>query len=220
MIARQTIYYFLTLSLVLHLGAAVVWLEDLARPSARQLPLKTMQVHLVVMPAPAPSAPPEPPRKAEPPRRTEPAKRPVPVERPKPRPVAKKPRPRKKTRPEPRRLAAAPAATSRVVRQQDVAPVIDEAQRRDRYLAKLLAHVDKHKYYPRVARRRGLEGVIRVSFRVLPGGLVSQLQVAGDNRILCEAARQTVRASLPLPLPPEGVSLPLSVSFGMQYRLN
>ncbi|HID49478.1 MAG TPA: energy transducer TonB [Chromatiales bacterium] len=107
-----------------------------------------------------------------------------------------------------------------MIRHEDVAPVIDDAQKRDRYLAQLLAHIDEHKYYPRVARRRGLEGVIRVSFRLLPGGQVSRLRVDGANRILCEAARQTVRASLPLPLPPEGVSLPLSVRFGMQYRLN
>ncbi|HID49619.1 MAG TPA: hypothetical protein EYP40_08435, partial [Chromatiales bacterium] len=132
MFARQSISYFLALSLVLHLGAAVAWLEDLARPSARQLPLKTMQVHLMVMPTP--SAPPEPPRKVEP-RKTEPAKVPVPIKRPKPEPVTKKPRPGKPTPPEPRPMAAAPAATNRMIRHEDVAPVIDDAQKRDRYLA-------------------------------------------------------------------------------------
>jgi protein TonB len=218
MIGRRTIYLFLTLSVALHLGAAVVLMDrDASRPSARQLPVNTMQVHLLVTPPQPRVTRPEkseskPHRKSE--RNTERVNKPKPVRH---RPVQQENASPESTHPQ---QVAAQAAINKRVKMQDTAPVIDEVQRRNQYLSNLLAHIDKHKYYPRIARRRGLEGVIKVSFILLPGGEVRQLQAGGDNRILRQAASATVRASLPLPLPPEGVSLPMTISFGMQYRLD
>ncbi|MCG6887466.1 MAG: TonB family protein [Proteobacteria bacterium] len=221
MIAPRTIYYFFTLSVALHLSAAVVFMDRAApRPSARQLPFKPMQVHLVVTPA-TPSQSREVKQDKTAPRLiSKPDRKSDQVNKPKPRQQRSVQQKKFSPGPDTPHRASAQAAINKRITQKDTAPVVDEAQLRNQYLAQLLAHIDTHKYYPRMARRWGLEGVIQVSFTLLPGGEISQLQVAGDNRILCQAANATVRAALPMPLPPEGVPLPMSVSFGMQYRLN
>ncbi|MCP3896165.1 MAG: TonB family protein, partial [Bacteroides sp.] len=147
--------------------------------------------------------------------------KPIPKAKPKPvkKAVIKRPSPVVKPKQTPR-LVSAPPSINKVVKTKDVAPVTDEALQRDRYLAIILAHIDKHKYYPRTARRRGSEGVIHISFELLHSGEIRSLQVSGENRNLCKAAEATMREALPLPLPPEGITFPMSVQFGMKYQLN
>lgn len=99
----------------------------------------------------------------------------------------------------------------------------DEMQLTERdkeaYLARLLAHIERHKRYPRVARRRGLEGRVEVSFRLLGAGNIEGLKAEGTLGPLRRAAEAAVRDSVPLPVPPEGMQLPLEVRFGMVFSL-
>lgn len=87
------------------------------------------------------------------------------------------------------------------------------------YLRALFAHIEAHKFYPPSARRRQLEGQVRVSFTIDAGGGVSDLKVSEGHPQLEEAALQTVRSALPLPLPAGGVTLPFSLSYHMDFRL-
>ncbi len=85
------------------------------------------------------------------------------------------------------------------------------------YLARLLAHIDSHKFYPRAARRRGQEGDVHVMFYLLQDGGIRALEISGDNRQLCEAAKHAVQAALPqLPAP---INLHEQVTLSMQFRL-
>ena len=87
------------------------------------------------------------------------------------------------------------------------------------YLARLLAHIDSHKFYPRSARRRGQEGDVHVTFYLLQDGGIRALDISGGSRQLREAAERAVQDSLPLPLPPASIKLHEQVSFSMQFRL-
>jgi protein TonB len=87
------------------------------------------------------------------------------------------------------------------------------------YLARLLAHIDSHKFYPRSARRRGQEGDVHVTFYLLQDGGIRTLDISGGSRQLREAAERAVQDSLPLPLPPASIKLHEQVSFSMQFRL-
>ena len=87
------------------------------------------------------------------------------------------------------------------------------------YLQQLLAHIDSHKFYPRSARRRGLEGEIEVSFTLLENGNIRDLQVRGGSRILRKAAERAVLSAQPMPAPPDTMKRRDSVSFGMLFRL-
>ena len=91
---------------------------------------------------------------------------------------------------------------------------------RETYLLQLLAHIDNHKFYPRSARRSGIEGEIQVVFYLLRDGSISDLQIKGGNKILRNAAKQAVQQSLALPPPPESMRLQEQIRFGMVYRLD
>lgn len=90
---------------------------------------------------------------------------------------------------------------------------------KEAYLARLLAHIERHKRYPRVARRRGLEGRVEVSFLLTRGGSVKDLRTDGAHALLGRAAEAAIRESLPLPVPPAGMELPLAIDFGMVFSL-
>ncbi len=87
------------------------------------------------------------------------------------------------------------------------------------YLAQLLEHIDEHKFYPRSARRRGLEGRVEVSFRLLADGNIRDLRVSGGSRILRMAAEQALQRALPMPTPHSSMQLQQQVNFDMEYRL-
>lgn len=157
---------------------------------------------------------------------------PVPEVTPQPRP----PEPPKPRPPKPKPLAPRPEKTAPVETVQERAPepVVEPIpapvetagdplqleQARRHYLGQLLTHIEKHKFYPRAARRRGLQGVIQVSFVLHDSGQISNVLVADGHEVLRKAAEEAVRAALPLPLPPRDVASPLRVSFGMEFKLN
>jgi len=82
-----------------------------------------------------------------------------------------------------------------------------------------MAHIEQYKFYPRAARRRGMQGVVEVSFRLRADGLAEQIQVSGSHPLLRRAAEAAVEKALPLPLPPEEIDLPMPLRFGMEFSL-
>lgn len=90
---------------------------------------------------------------------------------------------------------------------------------REEYLATLLAHIEKRKSYPRAARRRGVEGSIKVSFTLGCDGTVSNIRTTGGHKLLKKSASKAVMASLPLPKPPTGINCPMLVNYAMAYKL-
>lgn len=87
------------------------------------------------------------------------------------------------------------------------------------YLRALFSHIEAHKFYPPPARRRQLEGQVRVAFTIDRAGGVSDLKVSEGHPQLEAAARQTVLSALPLPVPAAGVALPFNLAYNMDFRL-
>lgn len=90
------------------------------------------------------------------------------------------------------------------------------------YKSRLRQLIESNKKYPRRAKRRGLQGVVKVSFVIMANGMVSQIQIvkSSGSRILDDAAKNTVKKiSRKLPFPKEikkthwQFSLPLSYRF-------
>lgn len=132
--------------------------------------------------------------------------------------------------PQPEPRPAAPAAPTSAA--ADKVPVISEVvngtvadpalieKAKQEYLRRLMAHIEKYKHYPRAARRRYLEGDVRVSFTLLAEGRVAELQVDGDEQLLSGAAQRAVEEALPLPVPPATLAMPWPVAFTMRFTLN
>jgi len=160
------------------------------------------------------------------------------IEKPEPKPEPK-PKPKSKPKPKLKPKPVEKVTPAREVRQTQtrtppisraeaektlpvLQPVVDprlSEQARQSYLAELLSHIESHKHYPRSARRRHIEGVVQVSFRLLPEGQIDGLKVAGKRRVLQQASRNAVVASLPVPSPPKELDLPLSINFSMAFVL-
>ncbi len=90
----------------------------------------------------------------------------------------------------------------------------------DLYLSQLMAHIEKHKWYPKAARRRGIEGDVSVHFTVLPDGSVEALRVGDSAEVLTKAVRQAVEDASPMPKPPASLHCPLPCQFKMRFSLD
>lgn len=125
-------------------------------------------------------------------------------------------------------VAPTSQATTEVAQKQSTLPptaagtvsdpaVIERA--RHEYLRRLMAHIESHKKYPRVARRRGIEGVVVASFDILAGGTVAGVSVEQGHRVLRKAVDEAIAAAQPMPAPPAELPLPLPISFKVQFFL-
>jgi len=220
---RDRIYFLLAagISLGVHATAAVwfTWITP-AADGLNTPPMQIVQLSLITqraMPPPLPAVP-EPVPEATP-APVKPKPPPRPVHRPPPRVQPERTQPK----PEPETVVSLPTEPTAAGKPESTAQQQPEttaaAAAQESYLARLLAHIDSHKFYPRSARRRGQEGDVLVAFYLLQDGGIRALEISGDSRQLCEAAERAVQAALPLPQPPASINLHEQVSFSMQFRL-
>lgn len=92
-------------------------------------------------------------------------------------------------------------------------------RKRQQYLHELLSHIESFKFYPRAARRRSLEGNVKISFMLRDDGYCEQPTFDGRHSALAKAARQALESAMPLPVPPEDIEVPRKIEFAMVYSL-
>jgi len=78
--------------------------------------------------------------------------------------------------------------------------------------------INQYKFYPPVAKNRGIEGVIQASFVILPNGNVSEISVSGPNA-LKGAAREAITRAFPIDVRNSPVSLPATMHISLRYSL-
>ncbi len=205
-------------SLLLHTYVLMVWSDrPLIAAKQTELPPNSLFVQVefpqpqaeAVMPVEEPppeepAPPPEPPPKPEP--KPKPEKKPVP--KPKPKPVEAPVKPKASTEPPPRPAPMPPPSASR--------QLVDI---RNEYLSRLLAKIEKNKFYPTVARKRNLQGMIQVRFRLGCGGEVEAVEIDGKHSLLRKAAMKAIEAAKPLPKIPDEIECPMLVNYAMAYEL-
>ena len=151
--------------------------------------------------------------------------KPEPVKpKPKPKPKPIKPKPVEQEKTIPPELEPEPVQ-QQLVKQQPKGQATNQVnalfikQQKQIYMHELLTHIEGYKFYPRVARRRGIEGEIKVSFTLLANGKLQDLQVDGDQSVLLSAAQQAMEDAVPLPLPPASMTLPRRIDISIVYSL-
>lgn len=172
-------------------------------------------------PQPAPEPEPEPEQRVEP----EPVTPPEPVVEPPPRPpevALPKPEPRQKpkakppepvsepveqmqeTAPESHQSApSAKAETSSREQEGADTPVVDRSVVVS-FQQRLLAHLERHKRYPRIARRLRQEGTAYLRFTMDRDGRVMdyRLERSSGHEALDDEVRELIQRAQPLPRPP------------------
>ena len=149
---------------------------------------------------------------------------PKPKKHPKKKPTRQKP-PVKIAKPPLKEQPTSFNSKPQVNKELKVSPLASRAdqrlieQTRKSYHALLMRHIEVHKHYPRVARKRKIEGKILVTFTLLANGSIKNLHINGKKSILEKSTKNAINNALPMPKPPNGLSLPLEIKFNMNYFL-
>jgi protein TonB len=78
--------------------------------------------------------------------------------------------------------------------------------------------IEKNKYYPRIAKKRGMEGVVKVKFKILANGNVSNISVSG-SKLFHSSAKEAIKNSFPISVKNIPIALPKDVTLPLHYRI-
>ena len=77
--------------------------------------------------------------------------------------------------------------------------------------------IQRAKSYPVVAKRLNIQGVVNVSFTILPTKKVVNIKTSGADRVLQNAAKNTIiKASSNFPRPKGRVEVTLNISYNLR----
>jgi protein TonB len=93
------------------------------------------------------------------------------------------------------------------------------AQKRNLYYATLKRKINRNKSYPRVAKRRGMQGSVKVKFTLSSGGSLKNIIIVSGPKVFHNATRSAIKRSLPY-APPKGVfKKSISLTINVDYKL-
>jgi|GEM_PF-452321 len=93
------------------------------------------------------------------------------------------------------------------------------AAARNRFLAQIRAKINRAKSYPKVAQRRGMQGVVKARFTILPNGHVSAITLQGP-RVFHASAKKAIQSAFPVNTSNAPMRLPATVTLSLRYRLH
>ena len=197
-------------------------MQHVAKPKVtiQRITLSRVEVRkpVVVPPAPMPEPIILPP---------EPEPKPIVKPRPKPRPKKKVHKKRPKKRVKKPKLIKPPIkkpveVVQKPVLKQVIAPVvqIDTASIRDAYTSEIRRQIQRHLYYPKMAKRLRMQGVVRVAFRVLKDGKITDIRVINSSKkLLSRGAIKTLKALSLNAIPKELHESFMDINIPIEFRL-
>jgi protein TonB len=69
------------------------------------------------------------------------------------------------------------------------------------FLNKIRATINTNKKYPRVAKRRRIQGTVHVSFDILKDGTATNIHTSGASKVLQKAVKKSIKKSFPTTIP-------------------
>jgi len=92
------------------------------------------------------------------------------------------------------------------------------AAQKNRFLASIRKKINQAKSYPRVAQKRGFQGVIRAQFTILPNGNVCKIRLSGP-RIFYKSAKKAIECAFPVDARKAPLKLPAVINLSLRYKL-
>jgi len=89
---------------------------------------------------------------------------------------------------------------------------------KNQFLANIRAKINKHKSYPRVAKRRRMQGSVKVKFTILRSGKVGKISLTGP-KVFHNSARAAVKSAFPVNAKKSPLRLPQSINLTLRYQL-
>jgi protein TonB len=103
-----------------------------------------------------------------------------------------------------------------------IAPVVsvDTTSIKDQYTSEIRRQIQKHLYYPKMAKRLRMQGVVRVAFRVLSDGSVTQIRVISSSRkLLSKGAIKTLKSLSLRPIPAALHEKHMDINIPIEFKL-
>lgn len=133
----------------------------------------------------------------------------------KPKPVVKK----VKKKPQVKKLTQKKTVRKKQVRQKaSVREVKASPAQQNQFLANIRAKINKHKSYPRIAKKRGIQGAVNVKFTILNSGKVGNISVSGP-KVFHSSAQNAVQSAFPIDVKKAPISLPANINITLQYKI-
>lgn len=89
---------------------------------------------------------------------------------------------------------------------------------KNQFLANIRAKINTHKSYPRIAKKRGMQGSVKVKFTILSSGKVGHISVSGP-KVFHSSARHAVNSAFPVNAANAPISLPKSINITLRYQI-
>jgi len=151
---------------------------------------------------------------------------PLPVHKPKPKPHRKKrhhkKRPKhKKVIHKPKNIppVSTPSKESQPILKTPPKVNVASPAARNRFFATLRSKINQAKSYPRIARKRHMQGVVTVSFTVTKSGTLTNLLVTGP-KVFHTSAKRAVQSAFPINTANTQIDFPINVRLKLRYQLH
>ncbi len=89
---------------------------------------------------------------------------------------------------------------------------------KNQFLSAIRDKINKHKSYPRIAKKRGMQGSVNVKFTILSSGKVGNISVNGP-KVFHNSARNAVKSAFPINVANAPISLPKSINITLRYQI-
>ena len=86
------------------------------------------------------------------------------------------------------------------------------------FLSQIRAKINRAKSYPRIAKKRGMQGVLKVRFTILSNGHVGNISLQGP-KVFYNSARTAIKKAFPVNVSKVPLSLPITVNLTLRYQL-
>ncbi len=90
--------------------------------------------------------------------------------------------------------------------------------KKNAFLSRIRSKIDRNKIYPRIARRRGMQGYVKVRFTILRNGHVSNIVTSG-KKIFYKSARRAIEKAFPVNAKKAPLSLPAVINLTLRYQI-
>ena len=132
------------------------------------------------------------------------------------KPVVKKKKKVKKKKIKKKVRKKAPSKTTKGLKRSGTSR--NSTAKKNQFLSKVRQKINKHKSYPKIAKRRGMQGTVKVRFTILANGHVGHISVTGP-KVFHTSARHAVKSAFPISTKNVPLSLPASVNLQLRYQL-
>ncbi len=151
---------------------------------------------------------------------------------PDPKPVVK---PKSKPKPKPKKIVKKQITASKpivpvvkeiipvpVIEQTNITPIatIDRTTLRDKYANKIREAIRKNLFYPKMAKRLRIQGVVKVTFVVQKNGNITDIRILNSPKnLLKKGAIKTIESTFLEPIPKELDKNSIDIVMPIEFKL-